>query len=769
MNNVTESFTRPTEIRLEEEHTIDFEGKILLYFKYWPLFLLCIAACLTSAYYFLKSEAPIYNVQAKILISDESAAPTVTLENQQTPGPKKVEDEIEILRSRTIMAQVVHNLGVATSYYLVKDLKQTDLYRKTPVQLIFKQDMREGSADFIEIVIKDKNSFMLKQAHSQSAFVFNQPLKNHWGKWKLCATKDVQDHIGETIRIYPENAGAVTDLYLSNFNANLQTDQSAIVVLTMQETVPARGVDIINGVVESYNMASISYKNKVNQSTLTFLSDRLNAITTELNTIEKKIENYKSSRGITNLSAESQVYLENVKNNDSRINEVDVQLQVLNEIQKYVNSPLNDGNAPAITGISDAGLVSLVEQLIKLETQRERLLSTTPEGNPLFTPLNRQLNTTKAAIRENIKGIKRTYLTTRNQLNHYNKKFESSIKRLPGQEREYINIKRQQSIKEELYIFLLQKREEAGMNNASNLLESRVVDQAHYGAPETHNPNYTYAMALIFGVVFPGGLLFVKEAVNNKVSSINEVQSRLEAPMIGELSYQKALSLTPVYDSSRTMMSEQFRILRTKLSHIHGRSGKGKIMLLTSGIPGEGKSMICRNLGAVMAAAGRKTIILDADLRKPQLAKAFGLADGPGMSDYLNGLAKIEDVVKASNVHPYLYVIAAGTFIENPSELLERPEMTDLIEALKSSFEEILIDSPPVELVTDALILTRFSDTTLFVVRQNYTHKAQLRSINRLCVDGSFKNMKVIFNGAESGSKMGYAKRYAMQYYAGDR
>lgn len=735
--------------------------------RFWPYFLASIVICLVSAHFFLKSEQPVYTVYAKILINDDSAGSTVKPENQPLSGSKNVEDEIAILQSRTIMEQVVNQLGLATSYYLVSDFKLVDIYSTAPVKLSLVSTSSQHSLPYIEVVVRDKDTYLLKQGNSQTPVSFNAKVKNDWGSWKLTKTDDLDQFIGQTIRIYKGDAEAVTDHYLFRFNAMMQTEQSAIVHLSVQETLPERGADVLNEVINTYNLVSIDYKNKVNQSTLRFLNDRLDAITVELNTIEKRIENYKSSRGITDLSAESQVYLDNVKSNDSQLNEVNVQLEVINEIQKYINSPVSDGNAPAITGISDPGLVSLVDQLIRMESQRERLLSNTPEKNPLFIPINRQITTTKNAIRENIKGIKRSFLATRNQLRQYNRNVESSIKKLPGQEREYINIKRQQGIKEELYIFLLQKREESGMNNASKLLESRIVDAAHYGAPETHSANFTYALAFIFGFIFPGSVLLARQALSNKVVNAHEIELTVHAPMIGELSYQKVLPAMLEAQGSRTMIAEQFRILRTKLSHINGRAGNGKVTLLTSGIPGEGKSMICRNLGAVMAAAGRKTVIVDADLRKPQLAKALQLTGKLGLSDYLAGAAFKEQIIQASNFHPELFVISAGSESENPSEQLEKPAMEELIAWLRLYFDEVLIDTPPVELVTDALILTKYSDATLYVLRQNYTYKSQLKSINQLWLEGTFNNLQILFNGVMNGDGYTYARKYGPQYYTG--
>jgi tyrosine-protein kinase Etk/Wzc len=752
-----------------QDNPDDITDKLSGLFRFWPFFLISLFMCVCLAYTFLRTSTPLYTVYAKILINNENPGQNVKQNTQEIINPKKVNDEIEILRSREIMEKVVKNLQLWTRYYDQSELEPYEIYSSKPVIFTLIKPETYLNGQTILITIKDEHSFNLKQANSLSTFAFGEQLTSSFGTWKLNATADLKIFVGRTIAIQLNDPDEVTDGFIFSFGTLIPAEQSSIVQLSMKETVPERGADIINGTIQAYNLASIEYKNKVSQSTLKFLDDRLDSITSDLNHVERRVEKYKSSRGITDLSAKSQYYLENVKGNDSHMNEVNVQLQIINEIQKYINSPTSNGNAPATTGISDPGLIALIDQLISLESQKDRLLSTTPDKNPIFIPINRQITTTKNAIRENIKGIKRSYVATRNQLQKYNVQFEQSIRKLPGQEREFITIKRQQSIKEELYIFLLQKREEAGMDNASKLLESRIIDKTHYGAPEVSNANFTYAMAIIFGLVFPAGVLLTKDALNNKVISVKEIERMVYAPIIGEVSYQKSQAVIVSADASRSMISEQFRIIRTKLSHINGRDGNGKVTLLTSGMPGEGKSMICRNLGAVMAAAGRKTVIIDADLRKPQVATALNLTNDIGLSNYLNGSAFKENIVQASNVHPQLFVIAAGSEAANPSELLERPAMSELFDWLRLYFDEIIVDTPPIQLVTDALILTTFCDSILYVLRQGHTYKSQFKFINQLYKEENSKSFHIVFNGVSAGATYSYPEKYSSHYFAAEK
>jgi tyrosine-protein kinase Etk/Wzc len=744
-------------------------GRLSNYFNYWPLFLTSIMLCLGLGYLYLRSSVPYYIIKAKILINDERDSQKVEKGSEETDNSKRVNDEIEIITSRTLMGKVVNDLQLWIQYIKPEKFYDTDIYGNTPVIFTLNKPAALQSEQILEITIKDEKSFILKQPKSSHMFSFNSQLKSNWGNWKLTPTPELTKYIGQTIRIHINNPEIVIDNYLSNFIAYLVGQQTSVAELSIIETAPQRGTDILNNLIKAYNFASIEYKDKVNLNTLNFLEDRLAAITSELNFVEKRVESYKSSRGITNLSSESQFYLDNVKNNDSRLNEVNVQLQVINEIQQYINAPNNAGNAPVFTAISDPGLVSLVSQLTKLELEKDRLLANTPEKNPVFDPLNRQIKSTKSAIYETITGIKRSLLTTRNQLQKYNSGFESSIKKLPGQERELINIKRQQSIKEELYIYLLQKREEAGLSNSAKLLESRIVDEAHYGIPKLPDPRITYALAFIFGIIFPGGILFAKEALSNQINNIQDIEEFASVPILSELAFQKVIPPEFVFGGSRNIIAEQFRILRTQLHNINGKAGNGKVTLLTSGMPGEGKSIITLNLGAVMAAAGRKTVILDMDFRKPQSAKCYKLTNENGLSSYLNASIFKEDIVQQSLIHPNLFIIGSGPEPENPSELLEKPALEELFKWLRINFDEIIIDTPPIQLVTDAMIISAFSDVNLYVVRHGYTHKSDFKYINQLSNKQQLKNMHIIFNGVKNNGSYGYRNKYVYQYYAQEK
>lgn len=738
---------------------VDLRERINQMLYHWPLFILSIGICLALAFVYLKFSSPVYSVKAKLLIKDGANTENTLSERDLFKGVKMIENEIEILKSKTLMEQVVRDLQLWINYEVVGDFRMENLYGGTPVIFTLVAPAQALSGQVIEFKIIDEHSFLLKQPNSEAKVSFSSQFKNQYGIWKLNPTNDLKNYIGRTIRISLNDPVAVTHNYLGAVNAVISREQSTVVDLSIRDQVLARAEDVIDRLIVVYNNAAITDKNKVAESTLRFIEDRLASITGELVAVEKDVEGYKSSRGLTDISSKSQIYLDNVQNNDAKINEVQMQMQVVNEIERYIKSSDNSDLAPATVGITDPVLLGLIDKLMNLESQKDKMLATIPEGNPVFQPINRQINSTKKAIDENIKGIKSALRVTQNQLNNFNSSFKASIREIPGQEREYISIKRQQSIKEDLYIYLLQKREEAAVSYASTISQNRIVDSAYSVGQESVSKPNTYALALILGLILPASFIYVRNFLNNRVLSKKEIQSSISVPILAELSYQASNGGLVIQNTPGKLIAEQFRSLRTNLIYAHGKKEGGRITLLTSGMPGDGKSFVTSNLGLTLAKAGRKTVILELDFRKPTILKSFNLESTKGLSDYLIGQAEKEEIVQNYAACPNLYIIGTGEVPPNPSELLEQPEMEELMDWLRWNFDEILIDTPPILLVTDAMIVARYSDVNLYVIRQGYTHKSQLESVNQLWKEHKLEKLNIVFNGVNNKSvnyKYGY-------------
>ncbi|PWG78811.1 GumC family protein [Pararcticibacter amylolyticus] len=742
-----------------------FRNIIGEYLYHWPLFVLFLLISVTGALIYLHYATPAYTVRARLLIKDSEkgiGAETALKELNLFKSNTVVENELEVLKSRSLLNNVVQDLKLWVQYQGQDNLKYKDLYDKSPVRLTLLTPLKDLESASIEITIKDKKSFILKHKNSESLVSFNSKLRSRFGTWKLDPSEHLPLYEGKKIKISINPPDKITDQYEKSLNVVLTNKKATVVELSIRETTPQRGKDVLNKLIEAYNSAAINDKNRVRQSTLNFIDKRLSSLTGELTSVEKNVEDFKSSRGLIDISSESKFFLENVKDIDSKLNEVNVQLEVVNGIEAYINSSQNTGHAPATTGISDPGLVALINQLINLELKKEQLLETAPEGSPVFEALNRQISGIKHSIRENIKGIKNALVTSRKQLQNFNSNFEASIKKLPGQEREFITIKRQQSIKEELYVYLLQKREEAAVSYASTIADSRTVDQAFYGSPDSPDKTLILGIAAIIGLLFPTGIIYGRGLLNNRILTSKEIQEATSVPVLAELAYQKSNSPVVIKDKSRRMIAEQFRSLRTNLEYIYAQKKEGRVTLLTSGMSGEGKSFVSCNLGAALAATGRKTVILELDLRSPMISNYLQLSNDVGISDYLNDKAYKEKIVKRSDINENLYIASAGSLPEFPTELLIKPQMQELIDWLSINFDEILIDTPPIRLVADAMILSKYSDVNLFVVRHGYTYKSHLDFIKQLFREQKLRNLNIVFNGINSSEQ---SSNYHYGYY----
>ncbi|WP_207532058.1 GumC family protein [Desertivirga arenae] len=752
----------PVSGRHDENDSWSLKDAVAKYLYHWPLFLLCLALSITAAYLYLQYNQPKYTVKAKLLIKDQkdNGNSQAALKDMLMPyqSGKNVEDEIEIIESRELMSQVVDKLQLWANYQVPGKLFDDEIYSTTPVKFNIVKPTGLLTKSTFEILIKDQNQFELVGEDGDSkTFSFNNTLKNKFGSWRLQKTPEFDEYIGQTVRITVEDPEIVTSRYLNAVSAFQMNKKASVVELSMKDKDVKRGKDVLNNLITAYNNSAQDEKKQMSADELKFIDDRLASLKKELYSVEKDVEGFRSSKGLTDISSESKLYLESVKDNDANLSEVNVQLNIISGIEHYLSTN-NPNGAPSTIGVSDPNLTSLINSLAELQLKRQQLLATTPEGNPVFATIDNQIASTKAAIRENVRTMKNSLASTRNQLQANNNRFMSSIKELPSDERQLVSIKRQQSIKENLYVYLLQKREEAALGSSSNLAFSKTVDEAYVDG--TERP-LAYTFALLAGLLVPTGLLFGRRLLNNRVTSVKDIELLTNVPVSTELFYEESDSPIVIQPKSGYIVGEQFRSLRTDLQYLHNKKDRGRVTLITSSIASEGKSFVTSNLGVTLAASGRKTIILELDMRKPKISQNFSMDQQKGLSDFLQGRASKQEIIIPSEFHAGLSIIPTGSIPDNPSELLEQVELDELINWLRTEYDDILIDTPPIYLVTDALVLSRLTDAALYLVRQNYTYKVHLEFIEQLHKENKMPKMKIVFNGVQMKGE----HRYGYGYY----
>ena len=749
------------------------------YLYHWPLFILVLILSFAGAYEYLQITNPAYEVYATILVKDEKKSPDdkpLLRELNQTSSPKNAETEIQILTSKKLIGNVVNNLQLWTAYSIEDGMKSEDIYQTTPFRFVLKEKNGILSAQKINVTIKDSKSFTILNAGGQQQIQsFNSSILAKFGTWTLTPTKFLLQYIGSTVTIKIDDSEKVAAAYTKSLDAHLLDKATPTIGLFVTDDVPERGENFLNSLIKEYNEASAAEEKRTTKSTIDFIDNRLASLTGELSSAEKDVEGYTSSQGLTDISSQSKAYIENVQGNDAKLNDVNVQLNVIDGIERYVNATNNE-SPPATIGITDPSLNSSIEKLSQLQLKRVALLATTPETNPIFEPINKQIAITKGAIKQTIQGIKTSLVSQKKGLLSFNAKSQSSIKNIPGQERQFVDMKRQQSIKENLYVYLLQKREELSLSYASNFVDARIVDAANLGDIKWPKKSVIYLVALLVGLGLPFFIIYFRHSFNRSITDRRDIENGVDVPIMGELSYQKTDNSIVVLDKSRSIISEQFRSLRTNLNHVYTTTlgapanttefdHNGRVTLFTSSVSGEGKSFVSTNLAAAFATTGKKAIILEMDLRRPKVSSMFNISpDHAGISEFLLGKKTLAQIIQPSGIVENLDIIGAGEMPHNPAELLEYDTLDQLINQLKQKYDVIIIDSPPLHLVTDAMIIGRVVDLSIYVMRQGKTGIAELKFLEDVYEEGKLPNMNIIFNGITQG-KYGYGYRYDNTYY----
>jgi tyrosine-protein kinase Etk/Wzc len=777
MKNANHHASREEFVEVEAPE-FDVQEYLRRYLRYWYLFPIFLGLTVVGAYFYLQITQPVYTTAATLLIKDEkkgtgmAGGAEILEELAQFSGSKLVENEIEVLSSLTLLAQVVENLGLGVSYDARDGLHTVDLYKGTGVVVQPKLVTEYAYENPLYIHLEDDGRFRLNDESILREF--GKTFRNDWGEFTVQRTDTIPDLGYRDIRVHFHDLPTIAESIQERLTVQQPNVKSTVLELSFEDTSPRRGRDVLNGLLDVYVQSNLDDKNREASNTLKFIQDRLGLLTGELGDVEGEVAAYKSSQGLTDISSEAQIFLENIQANDSKLNEVNTQMKVLESVDSFINE--NGSNAaPATYLINDPVLVSLITRLTDLQIQQERYARVTTASNPLLETVNTQIASTRQAIRENIQNLRRGLTATKQNLESINTRFSAGLRTIPQKEREYVGIKRQQTIKENLYLYLLQKREETALAYASTVTDSRLVD-----APKTSIRPVKPKKAIIMlgagmaGLVIPLLLINLLFLLNNTVQGRDEVENATGTAILGEVGLMRADTGkgedTIIRMTSRTAVAEQFRALRTNLQYLG--DGTCRVLLFTSSIGGEGKSFVTINLGASLAYFDKKVIVVGLDLRKPALHTRLGIDNDRGATNYFIGQAGLSSLIQTTAVHPNLDVLVSGPLPPNPSELLGNGRLPQLISELKKRYDYVLLDAPPFGLVTDAALIADYADATLYVVRHNYTLRDHLRRIADLQRSRRFGNLSIIFNGVNYGAGYGYGYGYGgygYGYYADEK
>jgi capsular exopolysaccharide synthesis family protein len=753
----------------EEEGSL-FSQVLFKYLPYWPLFLILLVLSGSGAYVYLHYAVPVYETAATVMVKDEKKGldDSNLMEQLNLFGSKKlVENEIEVIQSRTLMREVVKNLDLYAPVTQEGRIKSRSAYLTSPIAIQVRNpdSLWETHKVYFTFDSANREVVIAGQHYPLGSWVVTP-----YGNLRFLSNPNyVAADKSRPLYFSLRNVRAVSDELLAGLKVTQATKLSSVIDLKIKDAIPKRGEDILNGLIREYNKAGINDKNALAANTLRFINERLGLISNELDSVEHGIQKYKTQEGIVDISAQGQLYLNNVGANDQKLSEMNVQLAVLDQVERYVQSKNNEaGIVPSTFGVDDPGLGQLLQKLYDLEVKYEGLSKTTAENNPLLTSLRHEMEKIKPSIMENVQSLRRNLTAGRGNLLNTSNSYASILKTLPAKERKLVEISRQQGIKNSIYSFLLQKREETALTFSSAIADTRIIDAAATTVmPVAPKPMLIWAMAVLAALGLGAGLIAIREGLNQRIVFRSEIEKFTTVPVVGEIMFAPAHDELVVTQGKRTVIAEQFKQLRTSLAYIGINSRKKKI-LITSTISGEGKSFVTANLAVSLALTDKKVVLLELDLRKPNVAHLFNVSREVGLTNYFIGNKDADHIIKRTDVSPNLFVIPSGAIPPNPSELILNGKLDELLQYLETIFDYILIDTAPTAPVTDAYILSPLCDATIYVVRHKVTPKGYIKMLDENMKVRGLKNLAIVFNGVKNrgvgGINYGYGYGYGKEY-----
>jgi tyrosine-protein kinase Etk/Wzc len=755
---------------------LDLQALLQRALRNWYLFVLFLLLGYLGARLYLRYTPERYWISGKVFIrGDGESTPSSDQLIRQELGMQEVhnkENDIQLLKSRGLMEQVVEDLDLNVNYLGEGRLTKTDFYgrRLSPVRVAWHQLPAERNSAMFKIRPLDARTYEMSTDDWRQVYPYGERVSNRFGAFIIVPDSTAVDPKDEILIniVRPKQLAA----NLAGQVAVYRIGQSDLLEIGIASTVPKKGADIIERLAALYDRQNMAENSRRSMQALAFVDDRLDYLNGELTEVELQAEDFIVSNDIIGGPERGlEAYLEEMRNNDLLLAELRSNLQVLQATETALARPVDEFNlVPFDPSVSHLSLNTLLSEYHEGMLERERLLITARPNNPTVRALEDKLDKLRRNIDRGIAGARAEINEKIADLKRENNRILATIRTLPGKERGLVGIAREQKVKEQLYLYLLQKREETALTQASatssvRLVESPVVS----GSPISPKPLQVYGIGLLLGLLLPLGFIAGRELLDDAVYTPDQIRAATAAPFLGSISGARVKTPIVVSSDSRSVVAEMFRLLRTNL-HFLAAGERQQVILITSSMSGEGKSFVTVNLGISLALSGKRVCLLGMDLRRPTLASYLPGGGGDddddalGVSTYLAGDLPVEAFIRASGLHPHLDFIGSGPLPPNPGELLLSERRGKLFEELRLRYDAILVDTSPVGSVADALLLGEQVDLTLYIVRSGYTKRRQLRLIEDIFQDKKLGKMAVVLNGVNPAQSRGYEYGYGYTY-----
>jgi capsular exopolysaccharide synthesis family protein len=759
-----------------KEIQINFKDEIFKYLLYWKWIALSILIALIVCFFYLRYASDVYQTSAKVQILDQSSS-AFKLPSQAVSifgdGKSNLENEIEIIKSSRIVGAVVDSLNLNTSIHSVGKIKSVELWDKAPFYVVWateRDSINKKSISFqititqngYEINGNDKE-YKFGQTNFDASIPFKLELKNN---------RFLKKGEGNTYLISLKEKDKVSREISNNLVIDYVGNQSEILKISLNGNNINKINDVVNMLIQVFNQDGINDRQQVFKKTIEFVDERFKYLFNELDSIETVKADYKISNGISYVEADAGQLMKNNYESQAKVESAKAQIALSGLMIESINKSKGLDLLPSNIGIESNEVNGLVSNYNEIILKRNKLIASGGgENNPMVKDVTNQAFQIKNNIKASIIGFQNALATNKNELSRISSLETSKYSKVPTNEKAIRSIERQQSIKETLYILLLQKREEAAVNLAIINPSIKVVENAIY-TPQPIAPNRKIILltAFLIGLLIPIGVIYLYYLSNNKIQSKEDIEAQItNIPIIAEIPFIEAQNKVIRY-LDRSVLSESFRILRTNLNFINHGSKKSSVLFVTSTIKGEGKTFVSLNLAISLSSIGKKVIIIGADLRNPQLHKKLEMDRGnaKGVTNFLyDDSTKLEDI-KVSNTklekQIKFDIIFSGSIPPNPAELLSNGRFELLLEELKKDYDYIIVDTAPTLLVTDTTLITHLADTVIYVTRANFTEKKLLNYISKLKSLNSIQNIGFILNNVGQNKGYGYSYRYSYNY-----
>lgn len=723
------------------------------YVRFLPLFIISVALSLFVAYIYLRYATLIYESTGTLVIQDDpnnSSGGTDKLDNIFSSGSKKnIANEIEYIKSKKMMRRVVQALDLNFSYEGIGNIKELNIYKSAPFKIeAFK--FKDSSVFTLNVDFTSQNNFKI---NGDGPFALGQVFENSYGVFRL--VKDGDGNMGDKYKI----TWQPTDLIASGLSSQLivaPKQNTGIVTLTLQATNPVLASDVVNAVMKQYQQATVEDKNEKSAAQLLFVDKELDIVSHQLDSINNVYVSFIKENSAYDLQKQSESYLTQVEEGTkSRAQQQDV-LNKANQIESDLLTKHNTIKVPSSLGIQDPTLNKMVDAYNQAQLQRKSLLETTKPGNIAVQQQKEIIDQLQKNILTSLSNVKNALRTDIGTIDRLSGGAQSQLHVMPEKQKRLADIQLQKQSKLAVLNTLLGKREESAIELASQISNIKVLqDAVPNSSPVKPKPTTTRLLAIVIGMVLPALFIFVLELLNDKVGTRYDIEGLTAATIIGEVGHSYGKNTLVVTNNNRSVVAEQFRIVRSNLQYVLNHIPK-PVILVTSSFSGEGKSFISTNVGAVMALAGKKTIILEFDIRKPKILSQLNISKKPGLTNYLLGKVNAETLPVPVEGSPNLFILPCGPVPPNPAELLLDPKLNELFDWIRQNFDAVIMDTAPVGMVSDAMTLSKFADATLYIVRQGHTYKKQIGMIDEFYAFGKLPKISIILNDVKVRTGYGY-------------